>query len=213
MSPGEDPVWELEARLCHHATSSPCDVRECHCHLPKLDPKKEHFRIASYIEGLTLSPTAHQTVLPVDPVDRPSLRRASGEMSGPTPVSTFGPRRPRLWRLKPLTGMAEPAALSPVLGRAEGASQHIEPGSSRPCRRAFFVILCQVKSPWWRRERPQVQGGANGVLYTSGPYRSGRRGGVFKIMQLLPAHGGDYQYRIESADELHDRVVKENELD
>jgi hypothetical protein len=38
-------------------------------------------------------------------------------------------------------------------------------------------------------------------------------GGVFKIMQLLPAEGGNYQYRIKSADEPHDRVVKESELD
>ncbi len=51
------------------------------------------------------------------------------------------------------------------------------------------------------------------VYYTSGPYRSGWYGGVFKIMQLLPPQGGDYQYRIKSADEPHDRVVKESELD
>ena len=51
------------------------------------------------------------------------------------------------------------------------------------------------------------------VHYTSGPYRSSWRGGVFKIMQLLPPQGGDYQYRIKSADEPHDRVVKESELD
>jgi hypothetical protein len=51
------------------------------------------------------------------------------------------------------------------------------------------------------------------VHYTSGPYPSSWRGGVFKIMQLLPPQGGDYQYRIKSADEPYDRVVKESELD
>ena len=51
------------------------------------------------------------------------------------------------------------------------------------------------------------------VYCTSAPHGSGWRGGVFKIMQLLPAEGGNYQYRIKSADQPHDRVVKESELD
>ena len=51
------------------------------------------------------------------------------------------------------------------------------------------------------------------VYYTSGPYGSGRRGGVFKIMQLLPVQGADYQYRIKNAEEPHDRVVKESDID
>jgi hypothetical protein len=51
------------------------------------------------------------------------------------------------------------------------------------------------------------------VHYMPGPYRSTWRGGFFKIMQLLPPQDGDYQYRIKSADEPHDRVVKESELD
>ena len=41
------------------------------------------------------------------------------------------------------------------------------------------------------------------VSHTSGPYGSGRRGGVFKIMQLLPAQGAGYQYRIKNAEEPH----------
>jgi hypothetical protein len=36
---------------------------------------------------------------------------------------------------------------------------------------------------------------------------------VFKIMQLLPAQGADYQYRIKNAEEPHDRVVKESDFD
>jgi len=33
------------------------------------------------------------------------------------------------------------------------------------------------------------------------------------IMQRSPAEGSNYQYRIKSADEPFDRVVKENELE
>jgi hypothetical protein len=36
---------------------------------------------------------------------------------------------------------------------------------------------------------------------------------VFTIMQRLPPEGGDNQYRIKSADEPFDRVVKESELE
>ena len=50
------------------------------------------------------------------------------------------------------------------------------------------------------------------VLYTSGPYGGGT-GGVYKVTQLLPADGDDRQYRIKSADEPHERVVKESQLD
>jgi hypothetical protein len=52
------------------------------------------------------------------------------------------------------------------------------------------------------------------VHFASGPYGSIRRGSVFKIMQLLPTEeGGEYQYRIRNADEPHERVVKESELE
>jgi hypothetical protein len=50
------------------------------------------------------------------------------------------------------------------------------------------------------------------VFYTSG-VGSGRGGGVFTIMQRLPPDGDDNQYRIRSADEPFDRVVKESELE
>jgi hypothetical protein len=49
------------------------------------------------------------------------------------------------------------------------------------------------------------------VLYTSGPYGGGT-GGVYKITQLLPPEGDDRQYRIKSASEPHERVVKESQL-
>jgi hypothetical protein len=50
------------------------------------------------------------------------------------------------------------------------------------------------------------------VLYTSGPFGRGAAGGVYKVTQLLPSEGDDRQYRIKSADEPHERVVKESEL-
>ena len=50
------------------------------------------------------------------------------------------------------------------------------------------------------------------MFYTSA-VGSGPGGGVFTIMQRLPPEGGDNQYRIKSADEPFDRVVKESELE
>ena len=50
------------------------------------------------------------------------------------------------------------------------------------------------------------------VAYLSGSSGRAPRH-VFKIMQCLPPQGGDYQYRIKSANEPHDRVAKESELE
>jgi hypothetical protein len=50
------------------------------------------------------------------------------------------------------------------------------------------------------------------VSYTSGPFGRGGLSGVYKIMQLLPPEGDDYQYRIKGANEPHERVVKESQL-
>jgi hypothetical protein len=36
--------------------------------------------------------------------------------------------------------------------------------------------------------------------------------GAYQITQLLPPEGADYQYRIKSAREPHERVAKEHEL-
>jgi hypothetical protein len=44
-------------------------------------------------------------------------------------------------------------------------------------------------------------------------YRRGPPSDVFKIMQRLPPQGGDYQYRVKSANEPYDRVAKESELE
>jgi hypothetical protein len=40
-----------------------------------------------------------------------------------------------------------------------------------------------------------------------------RTSGTYKIMQLMPAESGDFQYRIRNLNEPHDRVVKESDLD
>jgi hypothetical protein len=40
-----------------------------------------------------------------------------------------------------------------------------------------------------------------------------RASGAYKITQLMPPEGGDFQYRIRNANEPHDRVVKEGDLD
>jgi hypothetical protein len=51
------------------------------------------------------------------------------------------------------------------------------------------------------------------VSYLSSSRGGGSRSDVFKIMQRLPPQGGDYQYRIRGANEPHDRVAKESELE
>ena len=50
------------------------------------------------------------------------------------------------------------------------------------------------------------------VLYTSGPYGRGGASSSYTVTQLLPPEGDDQQYRIKSADEPHERVVKESQL-
>jgi hypothetical protein len=51
------------------------------------------------------------------------------------------------------------------------------------------------------------------VNYLAGTYGREPRSGVFKVMQCLPPQGGDYQYRIRGANEPHDRVARESELE
>jgi hypothetical protein len=40
-----------------------------------------------------------------------------------------------------------------------------------------------------------------------------RASGVYEVTQLLPPEGDTFQYRIKKANEPHERVVKEHELD
>jgi hypothetical protein len=51
------------------------------------------------------------------------------------------------------------------------------------------------------------------VSFTSGLLGHGSRNGVYEVTQLLPPEGDDYQYRIKNAEEPHERVVKESQLD
>jgi len=51
------------------------------------------------------------------------------------------------------------------------------------------------------------------VSFASGPFGRGGTNGIYKVTQLLPPEGNDYQYRIKSAAEPHERVVKESQLD
>jgi hypothetical protein len=50
------------------------------------------------------------------------------------------------------------------------------------------------------------------VSFTSGPFGRGTANDIYKIVQLLPPEGDDNQYRIKSANEPHERVVKESDL-
>jgi hypothetical protein len=50
------------------------------------------------------------------------------------------------------------------------------------------------------------------VSFSSGPFGRGGTNSIYKVTQLLPAEGDDYQYRIKSAVEPHERVVKESQL-
>jgi hypothetical protein len=50
------------------------------------------------------------------------------------------------------------------------------------------------------------------VHYTAGPYGSAGASNVYTITQLLPPEGDDFQYKIKSATEPHERVAKESQL-
>ena len=50
------------------------------------------------------------------------------------------------------------------------------------------------------------------VSYTSGPRDFFGARGVYKITQLLPPEGDERQYRIKSAEEPYERVVKETQI-
>jgi hypothetical protein len=50
------------------------------------------------------------------------------------------------------------------------------------------------------------------VSFMSGPFGRGNTNSIYKITQLLPPSGDDYQYRIKNADEPHERVVRESQL-
>jgi hypothetical protein len=51
------------------------------------------------------------------------------------------------------------------------------------------------------------------VSFMSGPFGRGGTNSIYTVMQLLPPEGDDFQYRIKNANEPHERVVKESQLD
>jgi hypothetical protein len=51
------------------------------------------------------------------------------------------------------------------------------------------------------------------VYYTGPMMGRGGAGGSYRVMRLLPADGGDYQYRIKSVGEAYERVAKESQLE
>jgi hypothetical protein len=60
--------------------------------------------------------------------------------------------------------------------------------------------------------KPRFQIGQS-VFLTSGPQRVNGARGVFKIVKLLPTEDDDQLYRIKSANEPHERVAKESQLE
>jgi hypothetical protein len=50
------------------------------------------------------------------------------------------------------------------------------------------------------------------VSFLSGSFDRGRTNSIYKITRLLPPESDDCQYRIKNADEAHERVVKESQL-
>ena len=50
------------------------------------------------------------------------------------------------------------------------------------------------------------------VKFTFAPFGRGGTKGIYTVTQLLPPEGDDNQYRIKSAAEPHERVVKESQL-
>ena len=43
--------------------------------------------------------------------------------------------------------------------------------------------------------------------------RSSAPSGSYRVTQLLPEEQGDYQYRVKSAHDAHERIVLESQLD
>jgi hypothetical protein len=84
---------------------------------------------------------------------------------------------------------------------------------------AIEVAGCAAKSgamSWGKMESSMAEHKfkvGQSVSLTSGPFGRGGTNGIYKITQLLPREGDDYQYRIKSANEPHERVVKESQLD
>ena len=111
---------------------------------PKLDPKEEHFRIGSHVQGLTLflrylPPNARQTDTPkvalyVHGATFPSALSIAHRFDGRSWRDELADAGFHVWGLDfqgfgasdPYPEMAAPAERNPALGRAEAASRQIE---------------------------------------------------------------------------------------
>src|SRR5580704_3582973 len=121
--------------------------------LPKLDPKEEHFRIASHIEGLTLflrylPPNAHQTdtpkiVLYVHGGTFPSALSIAHRFNGRSWRDELADAGFHVWGLDfngygasdPYPGMSQPAENNLPLGQAQLASEQLEHAARFVCER------------------------------------------------------------------------------
>ncbi len=50
------------------------------------------------------------------------------------------------------------------------------------------------------------------VEYTRSPFDGDATSGVYTITRLMPTDGADVQYRVKSANEVHERTMKESQL-
>jgi hypothetical protein len=50
------------------------------------------------------------------------------------------------------------------------------------------------------------------VTYMSGPYGARNVGNTYRVTQLLPPEGDNFQYKIKNAAEPHERVAKKSQL-
>ena len=51
------------------------------------------------------------------------------------------------------------------------------------------------------------------VHFTSGMVGRGGASGIYEVVRLLPTEGDEFQYRIKSATEAHERVAKQSQLE
>src|SRR5580658_6339456 len=134
--------------------------------LPKLDPKEEHFRIASHIEGLTLflrylPPTALHTdtpkiVLYVHGGSFPSALSIAHRFDGRSWRDELADAGFHVWGLDfhgfgtsdPYPEFAEPAAAHPPLGRAAACSRQLEAAMRFICREQGVDRVSLVAHSW-----------------------------------------------------------------
>ena len=62
-----------------------------------------------------------------------------------------------------------------------------------------------------RYEQSQIQSRSDGKLHIQF-IATVNAGAIFKITQLLPPEGDEFQYRIRNASEPYERVAKESQL-